>query len=277
MKYLSLIGMLALLLCACEVPEPTLTYSTGQAGEVTIVIEGRLWDGSFKKTVESKLRYELEGLPRPEFGFDLFVVDPSAFRKLYETNRSIIIFELADSIAQPKTAILKNKWAAYQVVTIIKAKTLTDAENEFLKRSDQIIAVMNDFEARRLQNFYKNKGDKMSPELINQTGLQMSLKPGALVAKSTKDFTWYRWEQNMQKGGFEHQVSQNILIYEQPYTDTTQLTLDYIINLRDSVLKKYVPGNSEGSYLSTSFRLLPPVVETVNIENAYSKLVRGLW
>jgi hypothetical protein len=265
------------LMFSCEAPRPSLSYSTGSPGEITIVVEDELWKDGLKDSVEAKFTYYVDGLPRPEEAFDLFVVNTASFRRLYETNRSIVIFNISDTVKEAKTSIVKNKWAAFQIMVIISAQSTTSAVNEFSNNADHLIELFNVQELERLSTYYRQKGDKMSADLQAQHSIGMNLNSGAVLAKNAPNFLWYRWDYEMLKGGFAHQVNQNIIIYQEPYTDTNQLSTNYIISKRDSILKKHVAGNSEGSYLSTSFRLFPPFGEEVVVNGQYAKVVRGLW
>lgn len=46
-------------------------------------------------------------------------------------------------------------------------------------------------------------------------------------------------------------MSMGLLIYETPYRDTSDLNPQHLVAVRDSVVKKYVPGPLDGTYMTT--------------------------
>jgi hypothetical protein len=67
------------------------------------------------------------------------------------------------------------------------------------------------------------------------------------------------------------------VIYAFPVKNPTEITFEYLLRKRDSVMKAYLPGEVEGSYMGTEYRYVPPVFKEFSINGSYCAEVRGLW
>jgi hypothetical protein len=66
------------------------------------------------------------------------------------------------------------------------------------------------------------------------------------------------------------------MIYYYNYTDTNTFTLDFLVDKRNQIVKKYIPGPNPNSYMATE-DLLPPVMKEFKQEGKYFAELRGLW
>ena len=73
-----------------------------------------------------------------------------------------------------------------------------------------------------------------------------------------------------------HDVQQGILVYDYPYVDDSTFTRKFLLAKRDSVLKKYMPGPSEGSYMTTEY-FYEPEYKEINLDGDYAVEIRGLF
>lgn len=68
-----------------------------------------------------------------------------------------------------------------------------------------------------------------------------------------------------------------IFIYTYPFTDTNTFSLDYLLNKRDAFLQKYVPGERQGSYMTTERKYDYPQMAIINQKGNYTAAITGLW
>jgi hypothetical protein len=71
-------------------------------------------------------------------------------------------------------------------------------------------------------------------------------------------------------------ASEGIMVYSFPYVGEGSFSKEYLLNKRDSVLKKDVPGPTEGSYMSTEMAF-PPIYKVTHINGEKVVEMRGLW
>ena len=73
-------------------------------------------------------------------------------------------------------------------------------------------------------------------------------------------------------------ISRNIVIYSVPYSDVKQFDKDYLLQVRDSVVKSLIPGPVDGSYMATEYRYDPPRYRhTTMASGKFATETRGLW
>ena len=58
---------------------------------------------------------------------------------------------------------------------------------------------------------------------------------------------------------------------------TSDFKIENLIAVRDSFLKKYIAGPSEGSYMTTELANYPPTYREMDVNGVYCMEVRGLW
>lgn len=277
MKCLGFLTLVIIFLSGCSSSTNQLPYSTGSSREITVVVKSEDWINKTRLALENIFCDTLEALPRPERNFDLLMVQEKLFNRLYQKNGNVLLFSIDDSVTNNQVLVHKNKWSRGQLVINVHSSSLHGALNELSKQGDSFKNLFLEAAIDRDQQYFRSAGTGLDTFIVNQHKVSGFLKPGAILAKNEIDFFWYKWESEMMKGGFEHQVSQNLLVYYEPYTDASQLSLNYLLSRRDSVLKRHVPGNSEGSYLSTSYRLFRPFEEEVLLNGEYAKVIQGLW
>ncbi len=71
-------------------------------------------------------------------------------------------------------------------------------------------------------------------------------------------------------------ASKGIMIYSFPHVGKGTFSQKYLLNKRDSILKKNVPGPTKGSYMSTDM-VFPPMYKTTHIDGEKIVEMRGLW
>ena len=109
----------------------------------------------------------------------------------------------------------------------------------------------------------------ISNKLVKDYQLSLVIPAGFNIAVKQKNFVWIRREAQY--------FSQGIIIYFEDYVDTNQFNPDYILKLRNSTVEKYIPGPSDGSYMSTSVSVIEPTFERIDFNGQFAVETRGLW
>jgi hypothetical protein len=98
--------------------------------------------------------------------------------------------------------------------------------------------------------------------------MKLYVPKGYKTDVDTKDFMWLAHEYR--------DIIQGVLIYTYDYTDENTFTRDYLVEKRNAVLKRNVPGEIEGSYMTTEL-LFPPIMNEFNLNEKYTIEIQGLW
>lgn len=242
---------------------------TGKAGEIVVVIPNNYWEGETGKLLRDNLEQEHVALPQDEPLFDLINVPPEAFTSIFKTTRNILQIKISSTVDSTGVFLNKDVWASPQTVVIIQVRNAGELKELFEEEKEKIMAVFLQAEKERLTYNYDKYYEKSVYNVLNRDfNFIMKLPPGFRTAKQEKDFIWFRYE--------TPDISQGIVIYTFPYISDSTFTVNYLVNVRDSVLKENVSGPTEDSYMSTEKR----VEQIFNIREHngnYASEMRGLW
>ena len=280
MKKTFLFFFLATVLFACnQQPTNSLPNYSGRPGEIIIVSTKPQWEGAIGDTLNSYLRSFQYGLPQSEPLFDLVNTNKRDFENVFKTFRNVIIIEIDQGrMSKGEVKFHKNAYAQEQFLATVTASSQKEILELLAKNKNKIINYYNNKELSRLAKKNRIKGSKESRAKIQEKyKLALTLNEGAEFAKSDSNILWLRSESERVRGGFQHQISQGILMYCYPYYDTVQLSDESVLKMRDYFLKKNIEGSRAGSYVTTDYKYIPPQVAELNFKGNYAKEVRGLW
>lgn len=242
---------------------------TGKPGDIIVVIAKGYWTGNVGDTISRYLSQPQLCLPQEEPIFNVVNVPPEVF-KTFETTRNIILTRILSSVTEPSVTMQYDVWAKPQVVISVQAPDEAAFVKIFAEKSDMIIAAILRAEKMRLMTIYterKYKEQTISDSLINQHKFNLNIPKGYDIVKDTSDFVWIRYESPL--------TSQGILAYWYPYVSDSAFVTSSLLQKRDSILRRKVPGAIPGSYMSTEKRFI--VSHTFKHRGNYTVEIRGLW
>ena len=228
---------------------------TGKAGELVVVISEESWNSEPGKVIRQTLAQEQVSLPQDEPLFDLVKVPREAFKSIFQSTRNIVQTQISPNVDSAKV--------------IVQAKNPEEFVEVFNENKNRIMSYFLQAERERLaMNYNKYYEKAVYNVLIEDFGITMKVPPGFQVAEQKKDFTWLRYD--------TPQIEQGIVIYTFPYVSDSAFTMNYLMRVRDSVLKANVPGPTEGSYMATE-RRVDQVFNILEHNGNYASEMRGLW
>ena len=174
-------------------------------------------------------------------------------------------------IKNPLVETQKNWQSEPQFVIRITASSPESWVKTFESQRDGLKLLFDKNERARFQDFFRPTTDvKIVQQLKKRFGVSMNVPEGYFIGIDKDDFMWIRKETD--------KMSMAFMIYELPYKDTADLNPDNIIRVRDSIVKKYIPGPIDGTYMTTDKEFLTPVFETLpDFPAGYAVETRGLW
>jgi hypothetical protein len=210
-----------------------------------------------------------EALPKPEPMFNIIQIPHRGFGKLIKPQRNIIVTKIGKDQPEAKILVKRDLWAKTQLLISILAPT----PEEFVKLVDanrhKIISLLNEAERKRLMDINKASPDAQITDLLNKKyHIHLNVPRGYKTDVNTDDFVWLSQEYR--------DIIQGVFVYSYDYTDENTFTREYLINKRNEVLKKNVPGEIEGSYMITE-PLFPPIVTEFKMKDTYTIEMQGLW
>jgi hypothetical protein len=245
---------------------------SGNPGEVILVMNKNEFS-QVEDSINQYLAYYHEFLPQAERIVKLVPIHTSDFGKIFQIHRNIIVVEINSNLSS-KVEVTRNRWSNGQIVITIMAKNIEELLNLLPQYSASIIETIKTEERQRLILRNRKFGEE---KYIENHQLRLTLQKDIYTAKDTANLLWLRIERERPLGGYQHQISQGIIVYQQTYSDTSQLLPEKILAYQDSITKKHIPGPTKDAYFSISYKMIQPEVSTINFNGKYAKRVDGLW
>ena len=266
-KYLiPMVVMIAALTSCSKSDKITLVDSTGRINNVLVVMNNEDWEGRVGDSLRQILAQPLPGLPQEEFPFTVNQVDPITFNSLFKRNRNILFIGV-DTLKHFYSNT--NLYANPQLTLTILGRDKDELIENMMSHSDELVSTFKDNDLRLYQ--YKVAKDSHNPKEINtfnNLGLQFKIPVAYRMVEDTGDFMWYR--STITRGLL------NLIAYEIPVGDMNQVDEDALIRFRDSIGKKYIPGQFDSTYMTTE-KLERPIVKEVEVAGRKALESRGLW
>ena len=240
----------------------------GRANEVLVVCEQNIWNGPGGDSIRSIFNESVPGLPQIEPSFDIIHRTPVGFKGSYTSHRNILLVNI-DTNADNGMSVRHNLWADSQIVVQLFAKDNNDILTILGKDHEALSRLLIKAERARISEIYKKSKDlNIAQTIEDQFGIYIDIPRGWVLDKREKGFAWLTLE--------ERKATSHIMIWEYPYVSENQLSPQSLIDTRDSIAKRNVPGANEGSYMTTEKEYVPVFTEETYNNNYIAKL-QGLW
>ena len=240
--------------------------SSGRLNNLNVVIKNEKWQDTLGETLRSVFAANAKGLPQQEPMHTLSQLPPKVFNGFARKNRNIIMVEQSP---QPGFKIVKDSFSRPQNVFIFQGPNDRSIAQVVQKNKDQAISIINQTEIQEKQRRI-NKSPEKTGKLEEKLGIKLLFPTAYRYAKEGDDFVWMRKE--IKNGSME------LLAYQVPLDriDEDKNTIGSIIQVRDSIGEKYIPGPSEGTHLATDETYAPYLFKT-KVEDKFAYQVKGVW
>ncbi len=262
---------LIILTTACDDSTKKVRSKPSSAGttlEMVVVTDNQTWNSITGKKIKEYFGQEAPGLGQVEPMFDVGHIEFNAFGELFQKHRNLLILEIKPE-EKVKSIYKANVWAQPQFVVKLIAPDRQKLNELLAKEQEHIMQVFKIAERKRIIKAYKRMNQRdLTVKIKEKMNISMVVPEGFYIAKLEDDFLWLRRE--------PADMSQGIMIYTRPYKDTLQFYPDNIIQWRDSITKKHIPGPIKNSYMTTE-KLLTPVTSDIKFNKGFAVEIRGLW
>ncbi len=255
---------------ACkEQPGVMMSYVSGNAGEVLVVVEKHKWESAVGDSVFQMLTVPVVGLPQEEPMYKVTTVPKAAFSKIFRSHRNIIRINISGNNDKTGLFIDKDVFAKTQIVISFNCSNDEEFFKLFEKNKDLVMNALYEAELDRIVATYlKFQSTGISVPLKEKHGIVMNFPTGYVLNPNTDDFSWISHETNF--------LSQAVCIFKKEYRDTSDFSKDNIILWLNEAMKENVPGPSDGSYMTLELSF--PIQHKVLLRNGlYTVEMRGLW
>ncbi|MBO4371072.1 MAG: DUF4837 family protein [Paludibacteraceae bacterium] len=244
---------------------------TGAAGELLLVIDDSVYNSPVGDSLRKILDRDVPCLPQSEPMFNISRTSHKGFTELLKPARNILIVTISDIYSSAKVKAGSDKWAKPQAVIYVNGPDLQSVAEIIGKRQQAVTQYFLKAERDRFITYHSHSQEIKSKEKVEELfGASMVIPKGMKRTKTGTDFLWI--------SGVNGDFNQNIVLYSVPYYSTAQFEREELLRVRDSVLKANIPGPSDGSYMTTEYRVEPPIWEKTSTKNGeYAAKLTGLW
>jgi len=269
-NYIIILLFASITLTSCiDGSEAMLPPSNGKLSHLLVVMEKNKWKSAPGDSMRAVLRHFYSGLPQEEPIFDVSQIPKEALTDIFRRNKNIIITNISRNIEKSGVTITRNRWASPQVIVTINAKNNKDFVEIYSKNSAKITEIFLSAERDRLIKTYTKLSERsIKKRLTEKYGIDMSVPSGFKIYHDTLNFLWIRRESN--------KLSQAMIIWNYNYKDTSDLSLNGLVAMRDSMTMKFIPGSTPGSFMTTEKRVPFDFYEHT-FNKRYVAEVRGIW
>ena len=245
-----------------------LPDSVGSINSLTIVMDPQLWSGIVGDSLRSYFASpveEIAGAREPIF--DIQQIPEDVFEGMTRAGRNILI---VSTDHKNRFHIKDSLYAKNQKVAFLTGQTTDDLISEIQKYAPVIILSFKENEMREVENRFKQTLNK-TKAIEERLGVQLTFPSLYHIVKQEDNFFWL--ERKVKNG------TANILIYEIPKGKICSSDKDCtsaIIQMRDSIGQRYIPGPEEGMYMITS-PAFAPTYKRIQIGNYPTIESKGLW
>lgn len=264
------ICMTCIMLQSCMPRTTVMPIAHGNPGDIIVVMNDENWQAEAGDSLRAMFSEFCPNLPFEQPIMDLHQISYAKFVEINQLHRNVIFFERVASQKKGVLNVENNKYAKNQVFVRITAANQTDFVKALCEQRDSIVKLFLSADRDRYINSYCKARNSMAEQQLADTfGINISLPEEYRIDEFLDKFSWISFETKKTTNG--------IFVYEYPLTDTTDLSVEQIIAMRNIVLQKNVPGGREGSYMTTEIKFDYPSIETIMHNGTKTAVVHGMW
>lgn len=268
-KLLTILSLL-IILVSCGQGNYSLPSVSGSKYEVLVVMNDTSWKAEVGQKLAQILKTEMVALPQSEPSMRVSQCNAETFTDFLKPSRNLVLVNISDKYTAPKIIFSHNVWAQPQSVVRLQAPTEAAMYKALDEHGEKVLDFFIRTERDRQIEFNKQYSNQnINSEIEKLFGIQIDVPQDINKSTKAKDFYWLTND--------HPNTRQDIVIYSYPYTDKKTFTKEFLIAKRDSVMKINIPGELEGSYMSTELKYHDPIFKEVWVNGGYAAEIRGLW
>ncbi|MCY4160187.1 MAG: DUF4837 family protein [Bacteroidetes bacterium] len=272
--------------------------ATGIEGQITVVIDSVLWNGTVGEALQIHVGGSIETLPSAEPEFDLEAIgltSSAAFDMAKDRKNVMIVGLIADSSSEnitteseylntifsndslrqmilegsPALVARPNHWRRNQLVYYLAAASPSDLIMSLEQNSEQLRYHFNEVSRTRLHRdmFDIGRQHDIEQALIEEHQFAVNAQHDYFIAIDTTQFVWLRRSLT--------DTWRSLFVYYEEEGDPSKLNADWIARARDALTQRYISGTA-GGWIEID-RRRPMTIQEINFKDRYAIEFRGLW
>jgi hypothetical protein len=226
------------------------TY-TGKAGQIVVVAENTLFTEEIQELLDTTFGDYIRPYYPPQPKFEIINITPDRFKEAHLRLRNILVLKFSDNIevGKPEMLIKKDYHAKKQIITEIIAANIEDLANKLILEASALTRMYEEAEWKREYSRLKKENNTViKSELRKAFGIELETPKNAKYEINKKGnfakimFPERSRQMEIKAGGSDHGMKANfiysgIMIWEFPYKKESQFHPEFLLKVRDTMLK----------------------------------------
>ena len=242
--------------------------SSGNPYEVMVVADDSVWNGYVGSSIQRVLDALLRGLPQDEEMFHRSHISHSHYDKITNLFRNIILINIDKEHTVPKIRLERDVHSTPQLIIKITGPNQREVSMHITEHTKAIQDLITVEEInRQAYDLYYSHNIKFEKKVKEKFGCTMYIPTDIKKIIEGEDFIWAT---NGTVTGI-----QNIVIYSLPYVSERMFTKRPYMALRDTIMKRNLPGEQPGMYMETNHDFV--WTKNIRVQGDFAFEARGLW
>ncbi len=261
---------IVLFLFSCKSGYKNTPVAHGNPGDIVVVMSNESWNSESGDSLKAIFYEYCNGVPMEEHLFDLHQIPKDEFIDQNKLHRNVIFQEINPEVAEAKITINNDRYALKQVFVNIVAPNQAEFVKIVSKNKNNLIKLFLDADRDRwVEQLTQHTNKSVCDKILDKYNVSIKVPASFYLDELRDGFAWISDDTRT--------YSLSILVYSWPLSDTSSLDREYLIAMRNSILKENIPGEREGSFMSTETKFDYPFYEIIDHKNQQTAVIRGLW
>lgn len=280
-KILIILTLMALMLTSCgenDTPQTGRRHrrsgsiltpvSSGNPYEIMVVADDSVWTGWAGKALQAILDKPIIGLNQEEEQFHKSHVTEKHYDQVTNIFRNIIRIKIGKEFTVAKMKYEKDVHSTPQLILNIQGPNQFEISTFITEHTKQIESLFITEEINREANDLMYKHNiKFAKKVKEMFDCEFYIPTSIKKMKIGEDFIWASDD--------GASTIQNICIYSLPYVSEKMFLKRPYMALRDTIMKKNIPGRDEFDWMQTNHEFV--WTKNISVNGMYAMEARGLW
>ncbi|WP_372745946.1 DUF4837 family protein [Lutibacter sp.] len=269
MKKIAMLLVFSVLFISCNPAndKKVLKTANGRINSLLVVMKNSQWQGDLGNELRKILAEPVIALPQPESQFEVSQVPLESFGSMFKATRNVLSVSLGD---ENSFTVNTNVYASPQKIITIIGKSEEELIDLIVTNNKKIVSEFKTSDLATVQrNILKKYWDPTKIKTFQEQGYSIKIPRNYNFVDDTGDFVWYRYH-------IDGANSMEIITYSYPIESENDENGNAIVARRDSIGKKYIPGEVKDSHMITEEAFTPHIFE-VTLDGKKAFETRGKW
>lgn len=269
-----LLSLIAIILASCSSssdPKTTVGSSIGQPSEVLLVLDPAVMATSLKDSLKDLLECDVPGLNQSEHFFRVSRVPQSIYKGEMKKMHSKLLVKVDPNQETCDIQVAHDVDAHPQIQVLLTCPSTDELRSNLRDLTEKAKGLLLDHQLQMQQSYLRRRPSNVVLQDLKAMGFEGFLPEEIAWTKKGKDFVW--------GSSRTSEKQQNFVFYHYPSDGQELKNLVRLVQVRDSVMQRNIPGSRPGQCMETTWEKEEPIVDMEKSmqDGREVTILRGLW